>query len=216
MARGCKELEVLALPRARLFRSDEEGQLSILKIAQLGHPVLRRVADPVPQGELGSERIQRLIDDMIETMREQSGIGLAAPQVYTSRQIAIIESRERGRYPADGDFPMTVVVNPVIVERSEEKVYDWEGCLSVEGLRGRVPRHARVTVEAVDRIGKPLRLQLEGFPAIIAQHEIDHLQGILFIDRMEDLRTLSFNREHSRFWSGEDGDEDEGPEAREG
>jgi peptide deformylase len=191
-----------------------EGPLSILKIAQLGNPVLRRVADPVPKNELGSERIQRLIDDMIETMREQRGVGLAAPQVHVSRQIAVLEASEQAGYPAEREFPLTVIVNPVVVERSEEKVYDWEGCLSIEGVRGRVPRHARVTIEALDRAGKPLKLELADFPAIIAQHETDHLQGILFIDRMADLRTLSFNREYARFQSAND--EDDGPEEKEG
>jgi peptide deformylase len=198
--------------------------LAILKIAQLGHPVLRRVGDPVTREEVASERIQRLIDDMIETMREHSGVGIAAPQVHLSRQIAVIESSERARYPVRAEFPMTVVVNPVIVERSNELIYDWEGCLSIEGLRGRVPRNARIVVEALDRNGKPQRLELDEFPAIVAQHEIDHLQGVLFIDRMEDLRTLAFNREYSRYWVGDDEDDDEddavdeadGPGAAEG
>ena len=198
--------------------------MAILKIAQLGHPVLRRIGDPVTREEIASERIQRLIDDMIETMREHSGVGIAAPQVHLSRQIAVLESSEKARYPARSEFPLTVVVNPVIVERSNEMVYDWEGCLSIEGLRGRVPRNARVVVEALDRNGKTQRLELDAFPAVVAQHEIDHLQGVLFIDRMEDLRTLAFNREYSRYWLGDDEDEDEGegegeaegPEAAEG
>jgi peptide deformylase len=183
--------------------------VAVLKIAQMGNPILRRVTDPVSKQELSSERLQRLIDDMIETMREYEGVGLAAPQVHVPRQILVIESREKGRYPAESESPLMALVNPVIVERSPERVRGWEGCLSVEGIRGIVPRHERVTVEALDRAGKPVRLELAEYPAVIAQHEIDHLQGILFLDRMEDLRSLTFMREYSRFWSGADDDEEE-------
>jgi peptide deformylase len=178
--------------------------LAILKIAQMGHPILRRIADPVTREELGSERIQRLIDDMVDTMREYQGVGLAAPQVHVPRQIIVIESSANDRYPSASEFPLTVLVNPVITERGEELVEGWEGCLSVEGLRGRVPRSRSVTVDALDRAGKPVRLSLSDYPAVVAQHETDHLQGVLFPDRMKDLRTLTFLREYSRFWGGGD------------
>src|SRR5205809_5875142 len=117
--------------------------MAILKVARLGHPLLRQVAKPVPRDEIGSPEIQRLIDDMIETMREYDGAGLAANQVHTLKQIAVIEVLENERYPDAPQVPLTVVINPVVTPLSEELEEGWEGCLSVPAMRGPVPRPPR-------------------------------------------------------------------------
>ena len=178
--------------------------MAILKVARLGHPVLRRVAEPLTRGQIRSTEVQRLIDDMIETMREYDGVGLAAPQVHAAQRLVVVE------VPASSDgarsaLPLTVLANPVLTPLGAERAEDWEGCLSLPDLRGRVPRFARVRVEAFDRQGRPLSLDLEGFSARVVQHECDHLDGVLFPDRMTDLKSLSFQREFERFF-GHDGD----------
>jgi peptide deformylase len=173
--------------------------MAILKIAQLGHPVLRQKAKAVPAELIGKPELERLIADMVETMREYEGVGLAAPQVHHSLQIIVVGTDEdRSGQEA---LPLTVLINPRVVEASEETVTDWEGCLSLGDLRGLVPRARSVVVEALDPEGKPLEIEAEGFFARVLQHEIDHLQATLFIDRMPDLGSLSFLREFTRFWA---------------
>ncbi|MGK7346235.1 MAG: peptide deformylase [Candidatus Nitrospinota bacterium M3_3B_026] len=173
--------------------------MAIRKVAQLGNPVLRKTAEPVPEDEITSRHVQRLIDDMIETMREYSGAGLAAPQVHESIRIVVAESMRNERYPESPPVPLTVIVNPRIAGFSEEMETDWEGCLSLTDLWGRVRRAKAVTVEGFDRGGKPLRIEAEGFFARALQHEIDHLHGKVFIDRMSGLSSLSFGRERERY-----------------
>ncbi|MFQ6672659.1 MAG: peptide deformylase [Candidatus Tectimicrobiota bacterium] len=170
----------------------------LLKVAQLGHPVLRQKATPVPPGRIGQPELERLIADMVETLREYDGVGLAAPQVHHSLQLIVIEAI--GERAGRGDIPLTVLINPRIVEASEEMVTDWEGCLSAGELQGLVPRARRVVVEALDRRGQPLTVTAEDFFARVLQHEIDHLEAILLIDRMPDLRSLTFAREFARYW----------------
>ncbi|MBI5378848.1 MAG: peptide deformylase [Nitrospirae bacterium] len=174
--------------------------MAVLPIIKLGHPLLRKAADPVPPEEILTEEFQRFVDDLIETMRAHDGLGLAANQVAVPRQVAVIESRANPRYPRAPEIPLQVFINPVFAFLSEEKVCGWEVCLSVDKLRGLVPRSARATVEAQDRRGKPFRIDASGFLAVVLQHELDHLQGKVFLDRMEDLTTLAHQKEFEEFW----------------
>lgn len=172
--------------------------MAILKIAQLGHPVLRQPAAPVPKELIGTAGLEQFIEDMIETVREYDGVGLAATQVHEPVQLIVIECR--GDRPGREPIPLTVLINPRLQETSEEVASDWEGCLSVGDLRGLVSRSLRVVVEALDREGQPVTLKAEGLLARVLQHEIDHLHGVVFLDRMEDLRALAFGREFARYW----------------
>jgi peptide deformylase len=171
----------------------------ILKVSRLGHPVLRRPTEPVSPEELATPAFQRFLDDMADTMREYDGVGLAANQVHVGKLAAVIESEAHPKYPDEPPVPLTFLVNPVIVERSPETVDGWEGCLSVPDLRGKVPRSRWVRVRALDRRGKALELRAEGLFARIIQHECDHLAGGVYLDRMPDLKTLSFTLEQARF-----------------
>jgi len=174
--------------------------MAILKTSKLGNPILRQIAKEVPISELKSPAIQKLIDDMVETMHEYDGVGLAAPQVHESRQIAVIEVHNSKRYPWAADVPLLILVNPVFLSQSEETEEGWEGCLSVEGFRGKVPRSKQVSVRFFDREGREQKLEAQGFPAVVIQHELDHLAGKVFLDRMRDLSTLTHLKEFERFW----------------
>jgi peptide deformylase len=174
--------------------------MSILKTAKLGNPVLRQAAKEVSPSELMSAGVQKLIEDMIETMHEYDGVGLAAPQVHESKQIAVIQVENSVRYPRAPGIPLTVLVNPVLLKKSDETQKGWEGCLSVEGLRGFVPRSKRVAIRFTDREGKERQLETEGFFAVVIQHEMDHLAGKVFLDRMPDLSTLTHLKEYERYW----------------
>jgi peptide deformylase len=174
--------------------------MTLLKIAQLGHPVLRTKARPLEREDISTTETQTLIDNMVETMRDANGAGIAAPQVHESVRICVVELRAGSRHPDAPLIPLHVFINPQIIERSDELVEDWEGCLSITGLRGLVPRHRTITVEALNRGGEPFSLTVEGNFARFLQHEIDHLDGILYIDRMPDLRTLSGLDEYTKFW----------------
>jgi peptide deformylase len=167
----------------------------------MGHPVLRRRAREVEKGELLQPSIQKFIDDMIDTMHEYHGVGLAAPQVHEGLRIfvAAINSAEEEPLPPDAD-PL-VFVNPVITPVGQEVFEDWEGCLSIPDVRGRVPRARAITVTALDRTGRTIQLPSADFPARVIQHETDHLDGVLFLDRMRDFSTLSFLDEYQRYWT---------------
>ncbi|MBI3318650.1 MAG: peptide deformylase [Candidatus Omnitrophica bacterium] len=173
----------------------------ILKVARLGHPVLRRKARRVSPRQVGSPGVQALIRDMVETMREYDGVGIAAPQVHLALQIAAIGVDHNPRYPKARRIPLTLLINPRVRPASRRQVKDWEGCLSVEGLRGRVPRWHSVEVEAYNAQGKPVRFRASGFFARVIQHEWDHLQGKVFLDRMTDLSTLTHLTEYARYWA---------------
>lgn len=173
--------------------------MSILKVARLGHPVLRKTAKKVDVEKISSEEIQRLIDDMIDTMQEYDGVGLAAPQVHQSLQISVIESDKNPRYPEAPDIPLTILINPEVTYMSEEIVEGWESCLSVKDLRGKVSRSAEVNITACDRAGERITLEASGFIAIVLQHEIDHLNGTVYLDRMKDFETLSHMREFKKY-----------------
>lgn len=181
--------------------------MAIRKIAQLGEPVLRQRARELTRDELRSPAVQTLIDDMIETMHDADGAGLAAPQVYESVAIAVIEVQGNPRYPNSASIPLTVLVNPrltPLVASSSDALADedafemYEGCLSVTGLRGRVRRPRKVRVQAWDREGNPLDFEWEGFRAVVVQHECDHLNGTVFVDRA-DPKSLTFLREYDRY-----------------
>ncbi len=174
--------------------------MSILKTSKLGNPILRQIAKEIPLSELKSPAIQKLIDDMIETMHEYDGVGLAAPQVHESKQLAVIEVHNSKRYPWAADVPLLILVNPVFLSKSEDTEDGWEGCLSVEGFRGKATRSKHVAIRFWDRKGKEQKLEAEGFPAIVIQHELDHLAGKVFLDRMRDLSTLTHLKEYERFW----------------
>jgi peptide deformylase len=176
--------------------------MAILKVARLGHPILRRVAEPVSPEAIRAPEIQRLIDDMLETMDEYDGAGLAAPQVHVSRRIVIYGVRSNPRYPDADEVPLTVLVNPTITPASRDVEEDWEGCLSVPEMRGMVPRVTRVKVDGLDRDGKPLRFTAQGFHARVVQHECDHLDGVVYLDRMQSLQTLSFLPEFQKYVMG--------------
>jgi peptide deformylase len=175
--------------------------MSILKVARLGHPVLVRPSAPVSPEELATPELQRLIDDMIETMRDERGIGLAAPQVHRPLRLFVMDpGDDRGSRAAPGEARAAaeVVVNPVLRFPSEERIRLWEGCLSIPGLRGPTERFASVDVEFQDREGRPRRGKFRGLPAAVVQHETDHLDGILFLSRMPDVGRLSFEDELGR------------------
>jgi len=174
--------------------------MSILKVTRLGHPVLRKVAEPLPAPELQSPAWQKFIDDMVETMKEYDGVGLAADQVHTSKQIAVLEVADNPRYPEKPKVPLTVLVNPKITPLTEETEDDWEGCLSIPDLRGKVPRYKNIRVQALDRDGKELDFIANDFHARVIQHEWDHLNGKVYLDRMRDLSTLTFLTEFARYW----------------
>jgi len=169
--------------------------MSILKVCNLGHPVLRLESKHVSPEMLATPAIQKLIDDMMETMVEYCGVGLAAPQIHESLSIAVIES-----HGPRGDIPMTVLVNPEVTVLDEELIEDWEGCLSIPELRGRVPRWRKLRVDALDRDGKKIQFTAENFFARVVQHEFDHLMGKVYLDRMRDLKTLAHFAEFQRYW----------------
>ncbi len=171
--------------------------MALLKIAKLGNPVLRKVAQPVDPDQIGSRAFQQFIDDMFETMIENEGIGLAAPQVSRSEQVVVMEC------PGEGGFPRTVLINPAIVYYGPQQIEMWEGCLSVDNLRGKVTRPSMVRVQALDREGLPLDFDATGLYAVCIQHELDHLIGKLFLDRMTDFSTLTQLEEFERFWKRE-------------
>lgn len=180
--------------------------MAIRKVARMGHPVLRQVARPVDPAELGGPVIEGLIADLLDTVDDYDGAGLAAPQVHASVRVVVLTLD-----PEDG---MQVWINPELTPTTEDELQSFEGCLSVPGLRGLVTRPAGVRVRALDRSGQPIELDLEGFPAIVAQHECDHLDGVLYVDKVEP-QTLTFADEHRRWgallWGpAEDTDADTG------
>jgi peptide deformylase len=173
--------------------------MSILKVARMGHPVLRQIARKVDPAEIKTPAFQKLVDDMLETMREYDGIGLAAPQVHQSVRLALIGIEEgRGE---DRNIRVLPVVNPDVTPTGKATAEDWEGCLSLPRLRGRVVRPDRIQLRALDRRGNRVEFDLEGYPARVAQHEIDHLDGVLFVDRMKSFETLCFLDEYSKYWT---------------
>lgn len=159
--------------------------MAIRKIAQIGHPVLRQVARELTRDELASPAMQQFIDDLVETMRDADGAGLAAIQIYEPIRICAIEVRNNPRYPYKPQIPLTVLVNPVLTPIDDELFENYEGCLSVPNLRGKVKRNVHVRVQAWDREGKPIDEVVHGLKAGTYQHEVDHLHGKIFVDRAD-------------------------------
>jgi peptide deformylase len=175
--------------------------MTLRKIAQIGHPFLRERAREVSREELASDSTQRFIDDLVETMRDANGAGLAAIQIYEPIRIVALEvSGENPRYPYKPKIPLTILVNPVLEPIGDETFDNYEGCLSVPNLRGMVRRHARVKVRAWDRHGAEVEIDARGISAGTYQHEVDHLDGKIFVDRVTDPSTFStwdnFDRHH--------------------
>ena len=176
--------------------------MSILKVSRMGHPVLRKKVRPVPPAEITTAPVQQLIDDMAQTMLEYNGAGLAAPQVHEELRLFVAqvirdqddEEAEEGRTPE-----ILAIINPEIKPAGRHVEEDWEGCLSIPDLRGLVPRYRDISVKGYDRAGRPIELQASGFMARVIQHETDHLDGVLFLDRMKSMESLSFIEEFARY-----------------
>ena len=177
--------------------------MSLLKVARMGHPVLRSRGREIDRGELKQASIQKLIDDMIDTMHEYHGVGLAAPQIHEGLRIFVAAIAPESDDPLSPDDEPMVFVNPVVTAAGPEIVEDWEGCLSIPDVRGRVPRARTIRVTAMDRTGGKIDLASHDFPARVIQHETDHLDGVLFLDRMRSFETLSYLEEYARYWSKE-------------
>ena len=169
--------------------------MSILKVARMGHPVLRQRGRPLDKSELGDPLLQKLIDDMIDTMHEYSGVGLAAPQVHESLRLFVALLEE----DPDSKTQATVVINPEITALTSSREDGWEGCLSIPDIRGMVPRFTEISLRALDREGNRIELRLKKFPARVVQHETDHLDGVLFFDRMTSMQSLTYLDEYSRY-----------------
>jgi peptide deformylase len=165
-------------------------------ITQLGNPTLRQLAQPIDNSQDPS--VQALIDRMLEMMKQAGGVGIAAPQAGVSTQLVIVASRPTPRYPDAPEMVPTPMLNPQMLAHSEDMEKGWEGCLSVPGIRGLVPRYSSVTISYLDRVGQPQEQTLEGFVARIFQHEYDHLQGVVFIDRVEQTTELMSEQEYQR------------------
>ena len=176
--------------------------MSILKVARMGHPVLRAKARALDRADIRTTAVQQLIDDMIDTMIEYRGVGLAGPQVHEGVRVFVAVLDDGGDKEADTE--PVVVINPEIVPIGDEVVDGWEGCLSVPDIRGRVPRAREIRARALDRHGEPIELHAHDFPARVIQHETDHLNGILFLDRMRSFDSLTFLDEYARYWAKDD------------
>ena len=174
--------------------------MSILKVAQMGHPVLRQRGRPLEKADFRDPLVQKLIDDMVETMHEYKGVGLAAPQVHVSLRLFVALLDE----DPDEKTVETVLANPEIVPSGSSRKEGWEGCLSIPDIRGMVSRFTDVTVKALDRDGRAIELRLQKFSARVVQHETDHLDGVLFLDRMTSMESLTYLEEFSRFHSEDD------------
>jgi len=164
--------------------------MAIRPVLKMGHPLLRQVARPVT--EFGTPALRELVRDMDDTMRALDGAGLAAPQIGVSLRVVIFEVRQNPRYPQAGEVPYTVLLNPVLTPLGDETEDGWEGCLSVPGLRGLVPRHRQLHYRGYDLDGAPIDRTVEGFHARVVQHEVDHLDGILYPMRLRSLHDLGF------------------------
>jgi peptide deformylase len=176
----------------------------LLEVIRLGHPALRDMAEPVPEDWFSSVRLMDFGRDMIRTMIEGNGVGLAAPQVAESLRLFAYWVPET---EDEAEIPPTVLVNPEIRPIGEDSEEGWEGCLSIPGLRGLVPRHRRIKVKARGLDGEPVSLTADGFEARVIQHEHDHLNGTVFLDRMTDIRSLVFEPEWERYVLGAESDD---------
>ncbi len=166
-----------------------------LEIIELGHPVLRQTAQPILN--IQDQEIQTLIDDLLLTVKQANGVGIAAPQVARSCQLMIVASRPNPRYPTAPEMEPTPILNPRILSHSTETAIGWEGCLSIPGMRGKVPRYQAIEIEYLDRNGKLQKMEMTDFVARIFQHEYDHFNGVVFLDRV-DTKALVTEKEYQR------------------
>src|SRR5512139_383011 len=181
--------------------------MSILKISRMGHPVLRKKVRPVSPAEIAAPPVQRLIDDMTQTMLEYNGVGLAAPQVHEELRLfvaQVIRDQDNEEDDETRKPEILALINPEIKPVSRHVEEDWEGCLSIPDLRGLVPRYRDISVKAYDRTGRQIELQASGFMARVIQHEADHLDGVLFLDRMKSMESLSFMEEFAKYHAKRD------------
>jgi peptide deformylase len=190
--------------------------MAILKVARIGHPAIRTPTRLLTPEEIASPALQRLIDDMVDTMKDYDGVGLAAPQVHLDLRLAVIEvpgkderadevDDQEGASPRAGaGVPLTVLVNPRVTAMGDEMVEGWEGCLSIPELRGVVPRAKRVLLKALDREGRPLEIEAAGFFARVIQHECDHLDGRVYLDRMPHMKSLTYLHEMGKYAHADD------------
>ena len=167
--------------------------MAIREILRMGNPILLKVSEKVKKFD--TPEIHELIKDMIETMKDAQGAGLAAPQVGESIQLVIFGVDKNERYPDAEEVPFTVLINPVITPLTQEKEDDWEGCLSVPGMRGVVPRYKTINYKGFDQYGNEIDRDVEGFHARVVQHECDHLLGILYPTRIENMKLFGFHDE---------------------
>jgi peptide deformylase len=177
--------------------------MSLLKVARMGHPVLRKRARALDPAEVRGPALQKFIDDLVDTMIEYEGVGLAAPQVHEGVRIFVA-----GLEGENGRMNVLPFINPAVTPLSTDKAEDWEGCLSIPDIRGRVPRFTSIRVNALDRKGKPFEMELKDFAARVVQHETDHLDGVLFFDRMTGFESLTFLEEYGRYHRRRESDED--------
>lgn len=181
--------------------------MAILKVARMGHPVLRAKARSLSPADVRTAEIQKLIDDMIETMVEYRGVGLAAPQIHEGVRLFVADLGARDDEESESE-PLAII-NPEIIPVSNDTAEDWEGCLSIPDIRGKVPRYTDIKVRALDREGGRIELRAKNFSARVIQHETDHLDGVLFFDRMKGFETLTFLDEYSRYWAKNEDEEEE-------
>ncbi len=172
----------------------------LLEVIELGNPVLRQKAQPVE--DVQSDRIQTLVENLLITVKEANGVGIAAPQVAQSDRLFIVASRPNLRYPNAPTMEPTAMINPRLLAHADETVMGWEGCLSIPGMRGKVPRYRAIEVEYTGRDGKLHKQELTDFVARIFQHELDHLNGIVFVDRVDSTQDMITEREYQRLFPG--------------
>ena len=173
--------------------------MAILKIARIGNPVVRARARNVDPAVIHTREFQRFLDDMVETMHEYDGVGVAAPQVHLGLRVAVLEVPASDRRGERKGVPLTFLINPTVTPLSKKRHAEIEGCLSVPDLRGLVPRFEKVRLEALGRDGKPYSIEASGFHARVIQHECDHLDGNVYLDRMDDMKSLGFLHEFERY-----------------
>lgn len=169
---------------------------TLLQVAQLGHPILRKKAKAVEN--ISVAKVQQLIDDLIFTVADVDGVGIAAPQVYQSLRIFIMASKPNARYPHAPHMKPLALINPKILSWSKRQEKDWEGCLSIPGVRALVPRDVNIKVEYTDKKGKLVQRTFKNFLARIFQHELDHLDGIVFLDRLETPKDIIMEKEYQK------------------
>lgn len=167
--------------------------MAVRQVIRMGHPTLLKVAEPIT--DFSSNELKNLITDLFDTMADLDGAGLAAPQIDVSKRVVVFGVEKNPRYPDAEYVPTTVLINPVITPLGTELDEDWEGCLSVPGLRGKVPRYASVRYTGFDENGQKIDRTVHGFHARVVQHECDHLDGILYPQRMTDMKAFGYNEE---------------------